>query len=235
MKGTLKHIVSAYYKTLEKVACWLPEPKYTRLRNRKLYDWMNQNAPGKKVLNLGSGIGNFDNWLSEDVKRINLDIDSSKPSVDIIGDGHCLPFRDGAFDIVYSIAVLEHVRKPWIVSEEIYRVLRKGGHVVLELPFLNVIHDHDDYFRFSDRGIRVLFDETRFDVVLDQVGSGGGSFLSVFLFVYLRQFIWGPLRVYWVMFTRYFFCLLRYLDVAVNNSDELRLTANSFTFIGKKV
>ena len=64
--------------------------------------------------------------------------------------------------------------------------------MVLELPFLKVIHDHDDHFRFTDKGVRVLFDKTRFDAVSDQVGSGSGSFLSVFLCGYLMQFVWAP-------------------------------------------
>ncbi|HEX8949588.1 MAG TPA: class I SAM-dependent methyltransferase, partial [Dissulfurispiraceae bacterium] len=165
---------------LKRIYSLFPEPGYTRPRNLKLFEWMNRNAPGKRVLNLGSGVGTFDHHLSGDISMINLDISPSKPGLDIIADAHHLPFRNGSFDIVYSIAVLEHVRKPWLVAEEIERVLRQGGCVVLELPFLNTIHDEHDYFRFTDRGIRSLFDEGRFEVILDQVGSGGGSFLSVF-------------------------------------------------------
>jgi hypothetical protein len=59
-------------ETLKRVVLWLPEPKYTRFRNLKLFDWMNQNAPGKIVLNLGSGVGQFDHNLSKGVKAINL-------------------------------------------------------------------------------------------------------------------------------------------------------------------
>jgi len=212
-----------------------PEPPFTRPRNLKLFAWMNQNAPGVKVLNLGSGVGRFDGHLSKDIKMLNLDVDPTKPGVDIVADAHDLPFEDGSFDIVYSIAVLEHVRKPWIVADEIWRVLRPGGHVVLELPFLNVIHDEHDYFRFTDKGIRSLFDEDRFDVVLEQVGSGGGSFLSVFLLQYTRQFIpTVHLKTAWVKTMQYLFSLIRYGDMLIDRSSELRVTANSFSFIGRK-
>lgn len=213
----------------------LPESKFTRFRNLKLFEWTNRNAKGKKVLNLGSGVGQFDRYLSKDIDLVNLDIDPTKPNVHVVADAHCLPFEDNTFDVVYSIAVLEHVKKPWIVAEEIWRVLRLGGCVVLELPFLNTIHDEHDYFRFTDKGIRVLFDEAKFDVVLEQVGSGGGSFLSVFLFQYCKQFMpTKHFKALWDISMRYPFSLFKYLDILIDGSNDLRITANSFTFIGRK-
>jgi len=212
-----------------------PKPKFTKLRNLKLFEWMNRNAPGKTVLNLGSGIGAFDHYLTNDIALINLDICPLKPNIDVVADAHLLPFKSASFDIVYSIAVLEHVRKPWIVADEINRILRPGGYVVLELPFLNVIHDDHDYFRFTDKGIQSLFDESKFDNVFEQVGSGGGSFLSVFLFEYLKQFIPTKLLKYlWSFIMPYLFSQLKYLDIVITNSPKLRITANSFSFIGRK-
>jgi ubiquinone/menaquinone biosynthesis C-methylase UbiE len=221
--------------TLNRIVSWLPEPRYTRLRNLRLFEWVNQNAPGKIVLNLGSGIGRFDHYLSKDIKPINLDISSSVINVDIIADAHFLPFKDSSFDIVYSIAVLEHLRRPWAAADEIFRVLHPGGHVVLELPFLNVIHDEHDYFRFTDKGIRSLLDEKRFEIVFEQIGAGGGSFLSVFLLEYFQQFVPTKyLRTLWRISARYLFSLAKYLDCFIDQSKELRITANSFSFIGRK-
>ncbi|MBU1147064.1 MAG: class I SAM-dependent methyltransferase [Candidatus Omnitrophica bacterium] len=219
----------------KKILQRLPEPKFTRFRNLKLFDWMNQHAQGKKVLNLGSGVGNFDHYLSENIRPVNLDIDPCKPKLDIIADAHFLPFKNESFDIVYSIAVLEHVKKPWIVADEITRVLRSGGYLVLEVPFLNVIHDEHDYFRFTDKGIKSLFDEEKFEVIFEQVGSGGGSFLSVFLYVYLKQFIpTRKLKIIWELCMRYIFCLFKYADILIDKSETMRITANSFSYIGKK-
>ena len=224
LKGIIKRIVA-----------WFPEPRFTRPRNLKLFDWTNKNGPGKRVLNLGSGIGQFDHYLAKEVKRINLDISSHKKNLHVIADAHFLPFKSGCLDIVYSIAVLEHVRKPWIVADEIFRVLHAGGHVVLELPFLNVIHDEDDYFRFTDKGIRSLFNSNRFEEVFMQVGSGGGSFLSVFLLEYFQQFVPTKyLKALWQLIGGYLFSLFKYLDVTIDSSKDLRKTANSFSFIGKK-
>ncbi len=222
-------------KTVRRIVLWFPEPNFTRLRNLKLFDWMDKNAPGRIVLNLGSGTGQFDHYLSKGIKLINLDIDPLKKNIQVVGDAHFLPFKNGCFDIIYSVAVLEHVRKPWIVADEIFRVLHTGGHVVLELPFLNVIHDEHDYFRFTDKGILSLFDEKRFETILEQVGSGGGSFLSVFFLEYFKQFLPSKyMKVLWRLTMRYVFFLLKYLDVLLDASESLRVTANSFSFIGKK-
>jgi len=229
-------MLSKGLKTLIKgVLSRFPEPQFTRPRNLKLFDWTNQNGPGKRALNLGSGFGQFDHCLSKEVRLINLDISSHKKDLHVIADAQCLPFKSNCLDIVYSIAVLEHVRRPWIVADEIFRVLHSGGHVVLELPFLNVIHDEDDYFRFTDKGIRSLFDSNRFEVVFEQVGSGGGSFLSVFLLEYFQQFIpTKVLKTLWRLTMRYFTCLFKYFDRVIDSSKTLRITANSFSFIGRK-
>lgn len=222
-------------KLIKKIYLLFPEPQYTRLRNLKLFEWMNSNYAGKRILNLGSGVGRFDSYLTDEIEMINLDIDASKPHLDIIADAHSLPFKNDSFDIVYSIAVLEHVRKPWIVADEITRILKPGGYIVLELPFLNVIHDEHDYFRFTDKGIKSLFDESKFDVIFEQVGSGGGSFFSVFLLEYTKLFIPTKfLKKVWSFIMRYPFSMIKYFDIIVNRQLNLRITANSFTFIGRK-
>jgi SAM-dependent methyltransferase len=52
-------------------------------------------------------------------------------------DGQALPFRDDAFDTVFSHAVIEHVADPLAYLREIRRVLKPGGLVFLQTaPYL---------------------------------------------------------------------------------------------------
>lgn len=225
--------MNGFFKKI--IYSWFRNPQFTRFRNLRMFIWMNQYAKNAKVLNLGSGVGNFDHYLSKDINMINLDIEPAKPGLNVIADAHFLPFKSGSLDIIYGIAVLEHVKKPWIVADEITRVLRVGGHVVLEIPFLNVIHDSHDYFRFTDEGIRSLFGE-KFKEVSLQISCGGGSFLSVFAFSYFRQFVptvFG--KKLWDFFMRYFFSLFKYFDIFIDKSLSMRITANSFSYIGRKL
>jgi SAM-dependent methyltransferase len=55
-------------------------------------------------------------------------------------DGSTMPFDDGAFDVIWSSDVFEHVREPKRVLHEAFRVLRPGG------SFLAAIDFRDHYF-----------------------------------------------------------------------------------------
>jgi len=50
------------------------------------------------------------------------------------GVGELLPFPDNSFDLVVSLAVLEHVENVPAVVQEAYRVLKPGGYVYFEVP-----------------------------------------------------------------------------------------------------
>ena len=76
------------------------------------------------------------------------------PGVDI----QCMPYGDNTFDFVLSDQVLEHVEKPWVAAEEIYRVLKPSGIAVITTCLINEIHGvPNDYFRFTPDGLKVLF------------------------------------------------------------------------------
>jgi SAM-dependent methyltransferase len=87
------------------------------------------------------------------------DIDSGA-DVDLFCDGHDLPFIDGAFDAVVTTAVLEHVLYPERVASEISRVLKPGGLLYSELPFMQQVHEGAyDFTRFTLSGHRRLFNQ----------------------------------------------------------------------------
>ncbi|GJE58843.1 class I SAM-dependent methyltransferase [Methylobacterium trifolii] len=82
------------------------------------------------------------------------------PSTDVLGVGEALPFRDGSFDAVLSIAVLEHVRDPFACAAEIARVLKPGGRLYCGMPFLQPYHGYPHhYFNATPQGVRRLFED----------------------------------------------------------------------------
>lgn len=80
------------------------------------------------------------------------------PRVDVVCDGHNLPFDDAVFDGVVLQAVLEHVLDPPQVVAEAHRVLKPGGHIYAETPFLQAVHEGAfDFTRWTELGHRRMF------------------------------------------------------------------------------
>tara|TARA_R110002074_G_scaffold29011_3_gene83301 strand:- start:4734 stop:5549 length:816 start_codon:yes stop_codon:yes gene_type:complete len=77
-------------------------------------------------------------------------LDRAKQSVDVFGDGNLLPFATDAFDTVLSTEVLEHLPDPARCVNEMARVLRPGGKLLLTVPFSQPLHElPSDYYRFT--------------------------------------------------------------------------------------
>ncbi len=121
---------------------------------------------------LDVGAGNRPTYR-EDV--INVEI-VPYPTTDVIGASEYLPFADDTFDLVISVAVLEHVRDPFAAARELQRVLKPGGRIFVAVPFLQPYHAYPDHFyNMTAGGLRNLFadlDVERLDVPL----SGGPVF-----------------------------------------------------------
>lgn len=91
---------------------------------------------------------------------------SAKGGADVLYDGSRLPFADGSVDNVLCNQVLEHVFEPAAFLDELHRVLRPGGRLMLTVPFVWDEHEQPhDYARYSSFGLRHLAGKSGFDVV----------------------------------------------------------------------
>ena len=74
---------------------------------------------------------------------------------DFFYDGARLPFEDESFDTVLSIQVLEHTAQPQVLLDEMARVLRRDGILILNAPFCFRLHEEPhDYFRYTPHGLK---------------------------------------------------------------------------------
>jgi SAM-dependent methyltransferase len=79
------------------------------------------------------------------------------PGVDIVGDIHELPIPDDSMDCVVCTGTFEHIRAPWVAVQELRRILKPGGIVYIDVPFIQGYHrDPVDYWRFTLDGLRLL-------------------------------------------------------------------------------
>lgn len=211
----------------------IPEPCLARFLNDDFFKSLEREGPDAWVLNLGAGSGQLHPAQPAGLRYVHLDL-VPHPGLDVIADAHHLPFPDESFDAVFSNSALEHVIKPWVVAEEMTRVLKPGGRIYVQLPFLVPIHHEFDFWRFTDRGIQSLFDGL---TPVDQGVSGGPTCaLAQFLYEYIR--LWAPSRGWLGKATRRFSSVALYpllwLDRLLIHHPQLRLVANSFYFVARK-
>jgi SAM-dependent methyltransferase len=112
--------------------------------------------PGGVVVDLGAG------GRKISPRTICLDF-VALPNTDVIGDVHRLPLRDASVDLVYATGLFEHVADERVLIREIERVLKVGGIVHVEVPFLEQYHeDPIDVRRLTVPGLEMAMNAGSF-------------------------------------------------------------------------
>src|SRR5208282_5857715 len=132
-------------------------------------------------------------------KVVSLDIAIQPVIPNLINaDAALLPFKEGSFDAVVCMEVLEHLFHDFMALQEIRRVLRDDGVLVLSVPFY---HDTGEYHVrvHTPKTIRRLLEGSGFGIV-EFVERGGGlaslesSFFYLFLIHGLNLLSWYLIR-----------------------------------------
>ncbi len=143
-----------------------------------------------EILEIGTGKGHFAlalakrgfNFTSIDISKDEQEIAMlnlcysglEKQAILKIEDAERLSFLNSSFDTIFSINVFHHLERPLVVLDEIIRLLRHGGKVVLSdfsdkgLEIINACHTNEgrthDYFKnrleeakkyFIDKGFTI--------------------------------------------------------------------------------
>ncbi|OGZ96918.1 MAG: hypothetical protein A3J10_03420 [Candidatus Sungbacteria bacterium RIFCSPLOWO2_02_FULL_54_10] len=128
-------------------------------------------AKNRIILNLGSGTSDFGNTV------INVDV-APFANVHVVADAEDLPFLDASADMIVSESMIEHVRRPERGIDEMRRVIKHGGYVYVEMPFIFPFHaSPSDYTRFTIEGLRDRFEG--FDVIKAGARAGPATALTV--------------------------------------------------------
>jgi len=97
---------------------------------------------GQRVLDVGCGVGMYTDAFQRvtpyvfgvEVEAERAREATSRAAGVVQGVGERLPFADATFDLVFSHEVLEHVADDRACAEEMVRVTRSGGRIVIFVP-----------------------------------------------------------------------------------------------------
>lgn len=138
-----------------------------------------------KFLDLGCGDGSFLEYLKKETQFQLVGVDSSKLQIKKCNSKNLkviradieidLPFEDNSFDIVYSGEVIEHLYNPDFFLQEVKRILKPKGYLLLSTPNLCSWYNRILFFC----GIKPIFMEI--SAKSKSVGSG-----------FLKRFIKDP-------------------------------------------
>ncbi len=181
---------------------------------------------------LGEGMDKLVN--TKDIELIETDVSFGERTA-LICDAHDLPFMDNSVDGIILQAVLEHVIDPNQCVSEAYRVLKEGGIIYSETPFIQQVHmGKYDFTRYTELGHRRLF--RKFDEIDRGAVGGPGMALAwsyrYFLLSFFENKYFRNIIKVFANLTSFY---LKYIDRYLIKKRGVFDAASGYYFMGKKV
>ena len=150
-----------------------PDLTYRSPNRRCLVAGFVASLPGDAVIvNVGGGRRRYGPNV------INVDVEPL-PEVDLVGVAERLPVADASCDAAILQAVLEHVRDARLTFLELHRVIKPGGSLFVEVPFMQGYHPAPgDFRRYTEQGLRAELEDYAFDVDDSGVAVGPASAMA---------------------------------------------------------
>ena len=207
---------------------------YARLRELLLADAPAGWRPRVLVVGgsrVGQGMEEFANDPQLDLVESDV---SFGPRTSLVCDAHQLPLADGSVDAVVVQAVLQALVDPQACVAEIHRVLRPGGYVYAETPFMQqVFGARFDFTRYTQLGHRRLFRD--FEEVRSGPVCGPGMALAWSYQYFLLSFFEGArTRTFVKGFARLTAFWLKYFDFLLIDRPGGIDAASGVYFLGRR-
>ncbi len=156
---------------------------------------MSKHFKSGTLLDIGCGTKPYQSFYPHtDYLGIDWPHNLHKSHPEAYADAQYIPFATATFDTVVCTEVIEHLPEPALALQNIARVLRPGGHLILSAPFVHVLHEVPfDFFRFTPIGLQHLVKGAGFEVVNTWARGGVLSVLislwGRYLMGFLRRFL----------------------------------------------
>ncbi|HEY7310644.1 MAG TPA: class I SAM-dependent methyltransferase [Gemmataceae bacterium] len=87
---------------------------------------------------------------------MGLDVRAGR-GVELLGSVEGLPLADASIGTILAVSTLEHVPRFWRAFDEMHRVLRPDGALLIACPFYFHLHAHPhDFWRFTPEALELL-------------------------------------------------------------------------------
>ena len=91
-----------------------------------------------------------------------------------------MPFKDNSIDRISSNSLFEHVAYPHEIIKESFRILRPGGMMYVNVPFVFTQHGcPHDYLRYVPEYFQHVCRDVGFEVVYSDVSSSSGLYYTL--------------------------------------------------------
>lgn len=107
-------------------------------------------SSGEIALDLGCG-DSIHREVCERAGYEYLGVDHFNPHAGVMGDAHSLPLENDSVSLIVSMAVLEHIRYPFVMMREAHRVLKPGGVFIGSAAYLEPFHS-DSFYHHTHLG-----------------------------------------------------------------------------------
>jgi len=166
------------------------------LEERILAGWFQTRKWSGNIIDIGGGSAPYSKYLDAAANVINLNIEKCNET-NLIADAHSIPIKKGSIDAVIITNVLEHVRQPEKVLNEIAEVMKAGGEMMLVVPFMFKVHPNpEDHWRFTYQSLELMLKDN-FEII--DLRASGGRFSVIWeilmqirgfeIFKFLNRFI----------------------------------------------
>jgi SAM-dependent methyltransferase len=159
------------------------------------------------------------------------------PGIDIVADAQHMPqIPSGSADCVFLVSVLQYVPLPQKAIDEAFRILRPGGIIFVNLPFI-WFYDPDpiDFNRLSVPGLELLC--SQFERITSGSRRGPASTFCDLLIRFigiLFSFNSDALYTAVVYCAKWSLFWIKYLDIVIAHYSMAYLMFSSPHFLGRK-
>ena len=156
------------------------------------------------LLDLGCGEAPYKKYFSQFAEKYT-GVDWSKTlhnsGADIVSDLNIkLEIDDEIADSIISLSVMEHLYAPQIFLNESFRILKKGGNMVLQVPWQWRIHEAPhDYFRYTPYALKHMFTKAGFTEIQIEATSGFFTTLLLKINYFTLRWVKGPKIIRWII------------------------------------